>query len=340
MSLIAHRIAGEFRAEPLDSSSSCSRMDEEHGDEDMLINFSASGQIRRQSGARTRCGAVGMSVAVIAAALAAVTTARATTTVNIGAMQDNTIYDDGTGATSNGKGQSCFVGNNAMGLVRRALLKFDLSAIPAGSTVTSATLRLYMAQTTAGPTNVTAHNLLASWGEGTSLPGGNGGEGTDATTNDATWVHRFYNTTNWTTQGGQFVAGASATTSVGGDGFYNWTSAQMIADVQGWVNSPSSNFGWIMRGNEAASHTSKRFSTRENPVASERPLLIVTYTPPCNADLNDDNTIGVPDLLGVINAWGPCSMPCPPRCAADMNRDCIVGVPDLLAVINTWGPCP
>jgi hypothetical protein len=307
----------------------------------MLINTSASGQFQGQSNGRWRCGAAGMRIAVIATALAAASAAFATTTVNIGAMQDNTIYNDGSGSTSNGKGQFCFVGNNAMGLTRRALFKFDLSAIPAGSTVTSATLRLYMAQTTAGATNVTAHKLLASWGEGTSLPGGNGGEGTNATTNDATWVHRFYNTTNWTTQGGQFVAGASATTSVGGDGFYNWSSAQLISDVQQWVNMPAANFGWILRGDESDTHTSKRFSTRENTVAAQRPVLIVIYTPPCYADLNNDNTIGVPDLLGVINAWGPCA-PCTPPgiCAADMNRDCTVGVPDLLAVINTWGPCP
>lgn len=51
--------------------------------------------------------------------------------------------------------------------------------------------------------------------------------------------------------------------------------------------------------------------------------------------------VGVPDLLAVINSWGPCPPGCPiVPCPADLNNDCLVGVPDLLAIINNWGPCP
>jgi hypothetical protein len=58
------------------------------------------------------------------------------------------------------------------------------------------------------------------------------------------------------------------------------------------------------------------------------------------ADLNHDGSVGVPDLLAVINAWGPC-LPAPAACPADNapdGGDGVVGVPDLLAVINNWGP--
>lgn len=65
--------------------------------------------------------------------------------------------------------------------------------------------------------------------------------------------------------------------------------------------------------------------------------------PICRADIapppGGDNTVGVPDLLAVINSWGPCPAPC----AADLapgNGDGAVGVPDLLFIINNWGPCP
>ena len=62
----------------------------------------------------------------------------------------------------------------------------------------------------------------------------------------------------------------------------------------------------------------------------------------CLGDLNGDTMVGVPDLLAVINAWGPCpSQPTP--CPADIVPplgDKMVGVPDLLAVINAWGMCP
>jgi hypothetical protein len=55
------------------------------------------------------------------------------------------------------------------------------------------------------------------------------------------------------------------------------------------------------------------------------------------ADLNGDGTVGVPDLLTVINAWGNCPDDCPPPCHADITGDCTVGVPDLLFIINNWG---
>lgn len=59
--------------------------------------------------------------------------------------------------------------------------------------------------------------------------------------------------------------------------------------------------------------------------------------PPCPADLNPndgDGVVGVPDLLGIINKWGPCI-----GCPEDHSFDGQVGVPDLLFVINSWGPC-
>ena len=51
------------------------------------------------------------------------------------------------------------------------------------------------------------------------------------------------------------------------------------------------------------------------------------------ADLDCDGSVNVNDLLGVINAWGPCPAPC----AADVNADSAVNVNDMLAVINDWG---
>ena len=56
--------------------------------------------------------------------------------------KDNTLYESPTGATSNGAGGSIFAGVTNTGDIRRALLQFDLSSIPAGATVTSATLRV------------------------------------------------------------------------------------------------------------------------------------------------------------------------------------------------------
>jgi hypothetical protein len=38
----------------------------------------------------------------------------------------------------------------------------------------------------------------------------------------------------------------------------------MVADVQSWLNSPGSNFGWLVLGDESVAGSAKRFDTRES----------------------------------------------------------------------------
>ena len=57
--------------------------------------------------------------------------------------QDNTMYADGSGDNSDGAGIYIFTGTQSSnGYARRALVRFDLSSIPAGSTVNSAQLSM------------------------------------------------------------------------------------------------------------------------------------------------------------------------------------------------------
>ena len=200
-------------------------------------------------------------------------------------MKDNTLYQDNSGSFSNGAGEYFFVGRNGPGgggLIRRGILAFDIAGnIPAGSSVTNVTLALSMSRTSSGAATVTLHRVLSDWGEGTSNAGGNEGQGAPSTTDDATWIHRFFGTALWDSSGGDFSPTPSASQSVSGTGSYTWGSnAQMVSDVQQWLDSVSTNFGWIVIGNEAVQSTSKRFDSRENAVAGNRPILTVTYTPP------------------------------------------------------------
>ncbi|HEX7877936.1 MAG TPA: DNRLRE domain-containing protein, partial [Candidatus Eisenbacteria bacterium] len=186
--------------------------------------------------------------------------------VTFTSSQDNTLYVN-DGELSSGAGPTMFCGRTgAFGTgARRALVQFDLSGIPAGSTVTAVQLRLVVNQTVSGTYPIALRAVTASWGEGTSDAGDNGGQGTQATANDATWLHRFYNGTLWTNPGGDFSAVTSATRNVTGLGAYTWGStAQMVADVQAWVTTPASNFGYLLLGNEDATGSAKRFATREN----------------------------------------------------------------------------
>jgi hypothetical protein len=216
-----------------------------------------------------------------AAGVVAFAAAGGTLSVDIPSIADNTLYENATGAVSNGAGQAMFAGRNAQSSNsrRRGLVRFDVgSLVPAGATITGATLRLYQDSANTEPRGVTVHRVLEGWGEGTSNAGGGGGSGAASTAGDATWIHTFFSGTTWSTPGGVFSAAASATTSVGGTGFWEWSSPGLIADVQGFMDQPGQNFGWLLRGDESAASSAKRFFTRE-AAAEFRPVLIVTYIP-------------------------------------------------------------
>jgi hypothetical protein len=203
--------------------------------------------------------------------------------VTLAPSKDNTLYESADGSLSNGSGQHFFVGRTdiiSAGSRRRAVIAFDVAAtIPAGAVVIRVDLTLSMSRTISLMQPVSLHRLLADWGEGTSDTLGQEGGGSAATTGDATWLHRFFNTAFWSTAGGDFVSTPSTTVQVGAIGTYTFLStAAMVADVQRWADNPATNFGWLLRGNESALSTAKRFDSRENQIASARPSLTVEFS--------------------------------------------------------------
>jgi hypothetical protein len=199
--------------------------------------------------------------------------------VEIEPLKDNTLYESATGSFSNGAGTRFFTGSTATGEARRGLVTFDVGAnIPRGMLVTSVTLTLNVEMSISGAQTVALHRALADWGEGTSFaPSGQGG-GTTPTVGDATWIHTFWPGDFWGDAGGDFDPQASGTQSVAGTGAYVWSSAGMVADVQGWVDDPASNFGWVVVSNEGALGTAKGFSSGEAP-ENVRPVLTVEFEP-------------------------------------------------------------
>ena len=198
----------------------------------------------------------------------------------INPSKDNTLYeyDPAEGDTSNALGLHFFAGVTGMGELRRGVLAFEIAgSIPAGSTITVVSLSRNMSRTPLETARtVELHTLLADWGEGTSHAPGEEGDGAPATPNDATWRHRFFDTMFWTNEGGDFSATVSASQSVGPIGQYTWSSAQMVADVQSWLDNPGSNFGWLVLGDESTNVTTKRFDSRES---ASPPVLTIQYIP-------------------------------------------------------------
>jgi hypothetical protein len=222
------------------------------------------------------------------------------------AALDTSIYSSGN--FSDAQGPFIWVSVLADGTIRRALVKFDLASIPAGSTVTEARLDLYQSRARDGH-NVSLHRLLGSWGEGASN-GGSQGMGAPAQTGDATWAHRFFPATLWVNQGGDFDGLASATVFVGADNqYYSWLgrpaaqggpNSRMVDDVQRWVNAPSQNHGWILIGDESVQQNAKRLQSAEN--GQTPPGLLVRFSPPAPPQESGDVPLPPWALAGLAAA--------------------------------------
>jgi hypothetical protein len=116
------------------------------------------------------------------------------TSVTLTPVADNTIFENAT-SNSNGAGVFLFSGETVKGFgARRALLNFDVAgSVPAGAHIDSVTLKVHVAKDLGITSDFEVHPLQASWGEGTSDAGTlKPGNGTFATTNDATWSDRFF----------------------------------------------------------------------------------------------------------------------------------------------------
>ncbi|MDH4038927.1 MAG: DNRLRE domain-containing protein [Candidatus Krumholzibacteria bacterium] len=208
--------------------------------------------------------------------------------VEIPCYMDNTMYAE-SDTLSNAKGQYLFSGMNMGGAggpadARRGLMAFAIAdSIPAGAQIDSVALQLNLFRKRPGDTGnspVSLHLVQASWGEGTSIANlgpGEGGGGS-ATPGDATWLDRFRGTSLWTNPGGDIDVTPSATEQTDALGKYTWASPALVANVQLWLDTPASNFGWALLGDEGVPGNVRQWDSRENATAGNRPRLTVFYT--------------------------------------------------------------
>ena len=208
-------------------------------------------------------------------------------TMTLEPTKDTTIFSDGNGF-SNGAGDRFHVGKTRGRLdtkLRRALLAFDLAGrIPANVQIDAVTLSLQITGKNPIPSNFTVTRLTSDWGESGSDAGDPGGRGTDAQSGDATWSDSFLGSQPWGTPGGDFVAESSASATATPIVPFSiefprteFSSPQLAADVQHWVDNPTENFGWILRSEESRFGSAMRFSGRVGP-AEDRPRLVIEFS--------------------------------------------------------------
>lgn len=211
-------------------------------------------------------------------------------TIELEPVQDNTLYETAIDSggnqieRSNGQGDFLFVGRTGFDggfKRRRAVLKFDLGAVPEGAILLRVKVTLYQAKAAPGspPVSISLFPLAQEWGEGESDAIAPEGQGDFAAEGDATWHHRLFPDSLWDAAGGSFNLASSASVTVGEDaGYFTWEcTVGLLADVQAWQDDPAVNFGWIIVGGEDSGQSAHKFYSRENIAVTERPRLLITY---------------------------------------------------------------
>src|ERR1700675_148704 len=87
-------------------------------------------------------------------------------TVLLSPQKDNTLYEDPAGQLSNGQGIYLFTGLTSVVGLRRGLIAFDLTAIPANATIMDATLSMFLStpHTQTVTINISLSKTLHDWG--------------------------------------------------------------------------------------------------------------------------------------------------------------------------------
>src|SRR5690349_4539868 len=153
--------------------------------------------------------------------------------------------------------------------IRRGLLRFDLSSLPAGAVVNSATLQISaVLMLPQDPVNSDfgIHLLLEDWDELA-----------------VSWNSPLAGV-SWTAPGASdpadTVQAPSSTVFVTGLGNYVFpTTPSLISDVQAWVNDPRSNFGWLLVSEENGPESARHIGTRED-ISGNAPVLTIDFSLP------------------------------------------------------------
>ena len=185
-----------------------------------------------------------------------------------GASGIDTVIWSNDANTNFGTGTDIRVGENdsAVNEINRALIKFDLSTIPADAVVTSAILTLTIV--TDKSSNVRTQRvfrLKRAWTEA-----------------GATW-NKYDGTNNWQTAGG-FGADDCEQTDIGSlslsaseTGAKSWTLDNSA--IQEMISGAFTNNGFLIKA-DTESNDGYRYASSDHATAGSRPKLVIEYTVP------------------------------------------------------------
>ncbi|MDO6440946.1 VCBS domain-containing protein [Marinobacter sp. 2_MG-2023] len=192
--------------------------------------------------------------------------ALATETLN---PSQDTYVDDNSDETNYGSSQFLIVDKSGGGVGdQRTLVQFDLSTIPAGSTITSATLYLTAVDIT-GSLTVSAYQVTEAWVGNTVTYDTQPGHENGASSGFNAWA-------------GQIVDGQPVD--------HDWDITSL---VQAWVDGTASNYGVLLGSEESGDEQVQYYSSE----SGNSPRLEVIY----------DDSLTATDNAGEVTEEGPAS---------------------------------
>jgi hypothetical protein len=195
---------------------------------------------------------------IVAAGIALASVAVSAQATTLTPNQDSYVRQDAA-TTNYGTSTSLNAQSQNSSRNRRAFVQFDLSSVPTGSAITSASLRLYMNSAPSASRTYQVYRVTGGWTEAAIT---------------------------WNAQ--PTVAGAATASVASGTTGSVWLEWNVTADLQAFV-SGTANYGWrVMDAAESGSSTAYlgQFYSREYGTAGYRPQLVVNYVPPTPTPTN------------------------------------------------------
>jgi hypothetical protein len=182
---------------------------------------------------------------------------------------------------------------NGTQIYARALVQFDISALPANAVIESVKLEFTLGSSGTTIPVISIFKLNQGWTEGATAEVDNCKYNTTCNvqgtaivgSNDVTWNEVSYSGTSanpWTTLGGHYAASASAASTDANSTSVLYVSSGLKTDVLSWIATPSSNNGWLLKTDFITSSSAmRRFLSKEGAAASgnaaSAPRLVITY---------------------------------------------------------------
>jgi hypothetical protein len=191
-------------------------------------------------------------------------------TLTVSASTDTWILAENPDANFSSDFHGLGSGQNSHGSPMRAMVKFDLSSIPANATITAVSMTITeIKENSFSDTDYELHRILQNWNAA-----------------ETTWNSRAA-ATAWNEaglgSGTDYASTASGTitATVSGFGPHTFTSNNnLVADVQAWINDPSANNGWFFKPAVDAGQNGRRWgsTTTAQSGSGNAASLTVTFT--------------------------------------------------------------